>query len=72
MRQTEVKLITKKIDGEIQFLCWSDASWANRRDFSSTGGYLIGIGGKEISEGARGHVTIVSWSSNKLRRVARS
>jgi hypothetical protein len=72
MRQTEVKLITKKIDGEIQFLCWSDASWANRKNFSSTGGYLIGIGGKDISEGARGHVSIVSWSSNKLRRVARS
>jgi hypothetical protein len=68
----EVTLYTKKIEGVPHFYCWSDASWANRKEGNSTGGYLIGIGNKEILEGAKGHLTIVNWATNKLKRVARS
>ena len=53
-------------------VAWSDASWANRKSGASTGGFVIGLCGKEILSGERGHVTIVSWATNKLKRVARS
>ena len=53
-------------------VCWSDASWANRPDGTSAGGYLIGLCDRKILDGAKTHVTMVSWNSNKLRRVARS
>ena len=66
------KLVCKKIEGPVHLVAWSDASWANRRDGSSTGGYMIGITGQDILDGKRGHVTVVSWNTNKLRRVARS
>ena len=62
----------KKSVGPVHLVAWSDASWANRKDGSSTGGYMIGITGTDILDGKRGHVTVVSWSTNKLRRVARS
>ena len=62
----------KKIDGPVHLVAWSDASCASRKDGSSTGGYMIGITGQEILDGKRGHVTVVSWNTNKLRRVARS
>ena len=45
---------------------------ANRRDGKSTGGYLIGMSSNALLSGDRTHVTIVSWSTNKLKRVARS
>ena len=66
------KLVCKKIAGPVHLVAWSDASWANRKDGSSTGGYIIGLTGTDILDGKRGHVTVVSWSTNKLRRVARS
>ena len=33
---------------------------------------MIGLCGPEVLEGKRNHVTIVSWSTNKLKRVCRS
>ena len=66
------KMYTRKIHGEVHVVCWSDASWANRPDGTSTGGYLIGLCDKKILDGDKTHVTMVSWNSNKLRRVARS
>jgi hypothetical protein len=73
LRTSPNRLYTKKIEGdEIHFIAWSDASWANRKSGSSTGGFLIGLCGKNVLEGKREHVTIVSWSTNKLKRVARS
>ena len=52
-------------------VAWSDASWANRKSGASTG-FVIGSCGKEVLSGETGHVTIVSWATNKLKRVARS
>ncbi|CAE7501659.1 unnamed protein product [Symbiodinium natans] len=51
---------------------WSDASLANRPDFSSTGGYLIALMSKKAIQDGMGRVNPVSWRSGKLRRVARS
>ena len=72
LKQHMHKLYTKKILGDINFVAWSDASWANRKSGSSTGGYIVGMCGPGVLEGKREHVTIVSWSTNKLKRVARS
>jgi hypothetical protein len=73
LRQSPNRLYTRKITADILHLAaWSDASWANRKSGNSTGGFLIGICGPEVLEGKRGHITVVSWSTNKLKRVARS
>jgi hypothetical protein len=66
------KMYTRKIDGAPVLVCWSDASWANRKDGKSTGGYVITMTSPETLEGKMGHHTIIGWSSNKLKRVARS
>jgi hypothetical protein len=71
-QRSDLKIITRYIDGEVHFVGWSDASWANRKCGSSTGGYLIGACGKEVVDGQTGHVSVVSWATNKLKRVARS
>ena len=74
LRQGPANLFTRKIPDHqaIHVVAWSDASWANRRDGKSTGGYLIGLCGQEVLDGKRGHVTVVSWGTNKLKRVAKS
>ena len=60
LRQGPPELFSRKIEDEILHLvAWSDASWANRRDGKSTGGFLIGLCGQGVLEGKRGHVTIV-------------
>jgi len=45
------KMYTRKIDGEPVMVCWSDASWANRKDAKSTGGYVITPTSPETLEG---------------------
>ena len=74
LRQGPAELYTRKMpEGESHHVvAWSDASWANRRDVKSTGGYLIGLCGQGVLDGKRGHVTVVSWGTNKLKRVAKS
>ena len=72
LRAGQSKLFNKKIDEPIHLVAWSDASWANRRDGKSTGGFLVGICGESVLDGKRGHVSVVSWGTNKLKRVARS
>ena len=72
LRQGPTRMYNKKINGQLNLVAWSDASWANRRDGKSTGGFLIGICGAEVLAGTRSHVSIVSWGTNKLKRVARS
>jgi len=74
LRQGPSKLFNKRIPTEdtIHLVAWSDASWANRRDGKSTGGFLIGLCSHKVLQGERGHVSIVSWGTNKLKRVARS
>ena len=41
LRQGPPRLFNRHIEGPLQLIAWSDASWANRRDGKSTGGYLI-------------------------------
>ena len=72
LRQGPSKLYIRKIIGPVSLVAWSDASWANRKDGKSTGGFLVGICGTDVLDGKRGHVSIVSWGTNKLKRVARS
>jgi len=72
LRQGPTRMYNRKIEGPIHLVAWSDASWANRRDGKSTGGFLVGICGEGVLAGKRDHVSIVSWGTNKLKRVARS
>ena len=72
LRAGPSKMFNKKIEGSIHLVAWSDASWANRKDGKSTGGFLIGICGEGVLDGKREHVSIISWGTNKLKRVARS
>ena len=72
LRAGQSKLFNKKINEPVHLVAWSDASWANRRDGKSTGGFIIGICGESVLDGKRDHVSIVSWGTNKLKRVARS
>jgi hypothetical protein len=72
LRQGESKMFIRKLEEPIHLVAWSDASWANRRDGKSTGGYIVGICGEKVLGGVRDDVSIVSWSTNKLKRVARS
>ena len=71
-QKSGLKLVTRKIQGVITFVGWSDASWANRKSGSSTGGFLIGACGQDVVNGSKGHVGVISWATNKLKRVARS
>ena len=67
-----LKLYIRFIEGEVICVVWSDASWANRRDGSSTGGYILGLCSRQVLAGSKDHITVASWSTNKLKRVARS
>ena len=51
---------------------WTDAAWKVRRDGSSQGGYVIAIVNEEALKGAVTPVSVISWKSHKLHRVARS
>ena len=48
----------------------ADAALANRVDLGSTGGYVIGFVNRKMLDGVQGPVSLVSWSTHKLRRVA--
>jgi hypothetical protein len=41
----------KKVHGTVHFVTWSDASWANRKDMTSTGGFLTGCCGDDVVSG---------------------
>ena len=75
--QRDVGLVIHQLcaerDEDLVLVGWSDAALANRPDLSSTGGYIIGFVHKNmVEDGVRGPVNVMSWSSNKLRRVCRS
>ena len=53
-------------------VAWSDASWANRPDGRSTGGMVLALAPASILGGSRAVLSIVSYASGKLPRVARS
>ena len=59
-------------DEDIIAVGWSDAALANRVDLSSTGGFVIGFAHRKMLDGVQGPVSLVSWSTHKLRRVCRS
>ena len=51
---------------------WSVASWACRREISSQGGHLLGITNTAVLEQTEWKVSVISWHSGQLARVARS
>ena len=60
-------------DDEIVLIGWLEAALANRVDLSSTGGCSIGFANKKMLEkGEAGPVSLVSWSTHKLKGICRS
>ena len=59
-------------DGDVMIVSFTDASWATRRDGSSQGGQITLMMGKNVINGAKTPFSVLSWSSRRLRRVARS
>ena len=59
-------------DGPCTIVTFTDASWATRRDNSSQGGQLTLLMKREVLDGCKSPFHILSWSSRRLRRVARS
>ena len=57
---------------DVQFICWADASLANRADLSSTGGYVIAATSPDMASGETAPLSLISWRSSKLSRIARS
>ncbi|CAK9112566.1 unnamed protein product, partial [Durusdinium trenchii] len=57
---------------DVCFLGWSDAALANRKDLSSTGGYVIAAASPKMLQGTRSPLSLVSWRSARLQRKARS
>ena len=57
---------------DITFVAWTDAAVGNRRDMSSSGGYVIAASEKEISDGKQCPLNMISWKSGRLPRIARS
>ena len=57
---------------QLCMIAWSDASLANRPDFSSTGGHLIALMHQQSLEAGMGRVNPIAWKSGRLHRIARS
>ena len=57
---------------DVVFVAWSDAAVGNRRDLSSSGGYVIAACDAKILNGQSSQLNLISWKSGKLPRVARS
>ena len=57
---------------DVTFVAWSDAAVGNRRDYSSTGGYVIAATEPNLLEGKPCPINFISWKSGRLPRVARS
>jgi len=51
---------------------FSDSSFANREDLASQGGYIMTLMSPDVLSGKSSNVSIMSWSSHKVRRVCRS
>ena len=67
-----VKQIGANKDDEIGFVCFTDAAVGNRPDYSSTGGYMVGLVHRSFLTGEKGIVNPIAWKSGKLARVAKS
>ena len=56
----------------ITFVAWTDAAVGNRRDLSSTGGYVIAAAEPGIVKSQACPMNMISWKSGRLPRIARS
>ena len=59
-------------DEKLAVVVWSDAAWANRKDWSSTVGFFSGVTTTRILQGGRHGVTPIHHRSRKSKRKARS
>ena len=57
---------------DVTFVMWSDAALANRRDLSSTGGFVLAATNQSMLRGDLAPLSLISWRSAKLQRKARS
>lgn len=51
---------------------FSDASFANRPDQTSQGAYLVTLMDPQATQGKMSSLSVLSWSTHKVRRVCRS
>ena len=51
---------------------YTDAGWTTRPDGTSQGGQLVFIANHELLQGRVSNMSLISWHSSRLRRVARS
>ena len=51
---------------------YTDAGWTTRPDGTSQGGQLVFIANSELLQGKESNLSLISWHSSRLRRVARS
>ena len=58
---------------DLALVTWTDAAQGDRPDGGSTGGYITGFGRQDdIVNGSWTDISLVSWGTTKLPRVARS
>ena len=50
----------------------TDAGWTTRPDGTSQGGQLVFIANSELLQGRESNMSLISWHSSRLKRVARS
>ena len=51
---------------------YTDAGWTTRPDGTSQSGQLVFIANSELLQGRESNMSLISWHSSRLRRVARS
>ena len=56
------------MQGKVTWEILADAAWANRPDGSSTSGHLIVAARNAVSQGQQVPISLVSWSSRKIRQ----
>ena len=71
-RHSHVKLSFPHQVQDCMVLTFCDASWATRRDGSSQGGSITILMNKEVLSGKLCHFSVLTWTSRRLRRIARS
>ena len=62
----------EKLNGPLTVVTFTDASWATRRDSSSQGGQITLLMEQDILSGAKTRFSVLSWTSRRLKRIARS
>ena len=59
-------------DEDLIAVTWTDGALANRPDFGSTGGFLVGMTTRRLVDGEEDSVSTIAWRSARLPRIARS